>query len=91
MLRPCAVLQVIEQVQQGDRVPVLGADLEEPFHRIAPAEQHFPVRRGQVRPAGHEPVHHGIAARQPVLQREPVGDAYRLGLVQFSVRTGGVQ
>ncbi len=86
-----AVFQVIDQVQQDDRFPVSAEDLEDPLHRVPPAEQHLPVRRGQVRPGGHEPVHHGLAVWQAVLQREPVDDPDRLALVQLSFRTGELQ
>ena len=77
------VLQVIEQVQQDDRVAVLAPDLEDPLHRVAPAEQHLPVRRIQVRSAGHEPVHHRLAVRQAVLQGEPVDGADHIGLLRL--------
>ena len=79
----CPVLKVIEQVQQDDRVAILAVDLEDSLHRVAPAEQHLPVRRLQVRPAGHEPVHHGLAVRQAVLQREPVDGADRVALIDL--------
>ena len=76
-----AVLQVIEQVQQDDRLAGFAPDLEDPLHRVAPAEQHLPVCRIQVRPAGHEPVHHRLAVWQAVLQCEPVDGADRIGLL----------
>ena len=46
-----AVLQVINEVQQDERVPILAADLEDPVHRVAPATQQIPVSRPQIRPA----------------------------------------
>jgi hypothetical protein len=49
---------IINQVQQDDRAAVLAPDLEDPLHRAAPAEQHLPVRRIQIRSAqrGQTPV-----------------------------------
>ena len=90
-IRIRAVVQVIEKVQQDDRVPVLTADLEDPLHRVAPAAQHLAVSRGQVRSAGQEPVQHGLAVRQAVLKREPVDDANRFALAQFSFGACGLQ
>jgi hypothetical protein len=78
-----AELQVIEQVQQDDRLAVLAPDLEDPLHGVAPAEQYLPVRRIQVRSAGYKPVHHRHAVRQAVLQCEPVDGADRIGLQIF--------
>jgi hypothetical protein len=77
-----AVLQVIEQVQQDDRRPVLADDLEEPLGRIVPAPHHIAVGRAQVRSSGQKLAQHGLAVRQPVLEREPVDEAGRITLVQ---------
>ncbi len=86
-----AVLQVIEQVQQDERVAVLMVDLEDPLHRVAPAAQHLPISRGQIRPAGQELVQHGLAVRQAVLKHEPVDDADRFALAQLLVGIGGLE
>jgi hypothetical protein len=77
-----AVLQVVDQVEQGDRVPVLAADLEDSLHRVVPAAQYLAVGRGQVRSAGRELVQHGLAVRQAVLKREPVDDADRFATLR---------
>ncbi|MCP9945448.1 hypothetical protein LUX12_12650 [Streptomyces somaliensis] len=90
-IRVRAVLQVVEKVQQDDGIPVLAPDLEDALHRVTPAEQHLPVGRGQVLPAGDEAVHHGRTVRQPVPQDEVVGDADRFTLVQSSRGPGGIQ
>jgi hypothetical protein len=86
-----AVLQVIDQVEQNDGVPVLTADLEDSLHRVAPAAHHLAVSRGQARPSGQELVQHGLAVRQTVLKREPVDDGDRFALAEFSFGTGGLQ
>jgi hypothetical protein len=86
-----AVLQVIEQVQQDERVPVVTADLEDPLHRVAPAAQHLPISRGQLRSAGQEPVQYGLAGGQAVLKRGPVDDGDRLALTQLVVGLGGLE
>ena len=80
-----AVLQVIEQVQQDERVPVLAADLEDPLHRVAPAAQHLPVRRGEIGPTGEELVQYGLAVRQGVLKREPVDGVDGFAFVRYLV------
>ncbi len=85
-----AVLQVIDEVQQDERVPVLAADLEDPFHRVAPAAQHLPVSRAQIRPAGQELVQHGLAVRQAVLKHEPVDGVDRFVLDQHLAGTGAL-
>jgi hypothetical protein len=85
-----AVLQVIEQVQQHNRFLVLAADLEDPLHRFMPAAQQLTVSRSQVRPTGQELVQHGLAARQAVLEREPVDDADRFSLAQHRPGTRGL-
>ena len=86
-----AVLQVIKQVQQDDRGPVLAADLEKPLDRIMPAAQHIAVGRTQVRPAGQELIQDGLPVRQPVLEREPVDDPDRLAVVQLPLGTRRLQ
>ena len=85
-----AVLQVINQVQQDERVAVPSADLEDPVHRVAPAAQHLPVSRAQIRPAGQELIQHRLAVRQAVQEREPVDGVDRLVLDQDLTRTGAV-
>jgi len=77
-----AVLPVIEQVQQDERVPVLAADLEDPLHRVAPAAQHLSVRLGEIGPAGEELVQYGPAVRQGVLKGEPVDGVDGFALVR---------
>jgi hypothetical protein len=67
-----SVLQVIDQIQQDERVPVLGSDLEDPLYQAVPATQHLPVGRIQSGLAGQEAVKHGVAVRQAMLKREPV-------------------
>jgi len=76
------VLQIINKVQQDERVPVFAADLEDPFHRVAPAAQHLPVSHAQIRPAGQELFQHGLAVRQTVLKCEPVDGGDRFVLDQ---------
>ncbi|MEV4559851.1 hypothetical protein AB0K51_23050 [Kitasatospora sp. NPDC049285] len=90
-IRVRAVLQVVDQVQQDDRTVVLPPDLEDPFHRVTPAEQQLPLDLGQVPPSCDEPVHHGRTVRQAVPQDAVVDDPDRLGLVQLPFRAGGLQ
>src|SRR3712207_8484778 len=46
--RPRPVGQVVDEVDQGQRVPVAALHLEHPGDDVAPAEQHLPVLRRQV-------------------------------------------
>jgi hypothetical protein len=85
-----SVLQVINQVQQDERVAVPATDLEDPVHRVAPAAQHLPVSRAQIRPAGQELVQHRLAVRQAVQKREPVDGVDRLVLDQHILGTGAL-
>jgi hypothetical protein len=85
-----AVLQVINQVQQDERVTVPAPDLEDPVHWVAPPAQHLPVSRTQIRPAGQELVQHGLAVRQTVQKREPVDRVDRLILDQHPIWTGAL-
>src|SRR5262249_40944645 len=85
------VLQVIEQVQQDERVRVLTVDLENPLHRVVPAAQHLPIGRGQIRSASQELVQHGLAVRQAALKREPVDDANRFTLAQLLPGIDGLE
>lgn len=86
-----AVLLVINQIQQNERVAILTADLEDPVHRIAPATQHLLVSRAQIRPAGQELVQHGLAVRQTVQEHEPVDGIDRLIFGQHLIGTGALQ
>lgn len=90
-IRVRAVLQVVDQVQQDDCILFLPLDLEDALDRVAPAEQHLPVDRGQVLPSGDEPVRHGRTVRQSVPQDEVVDDPDRLALVQLPLRPCGLQ
>jgi hypothetical protein len=86
-----AILQVVNQVQQGERVVVPAADLEDPVHCVPPAAQHLPVSRAQIRPAGQELVQHRLAVRQAVQQREPVDGVDCLVLGQHLIETGALR
>ena len=70
---------------------MLTVDLEDPLHRVAPAAQHLPISRSQIRPTGQELVQYGLAVRQAVLKREPVDDADRFALAQLLVGIGGLE